>query len=29
VKRYPMPGSVRRYRGCAGSGSSLRRSWAR
>ncbi|WHT18091.1 PIN domain-containing protein [Crossiella sp. CA-258035] len=28
-KRYPMPGSVSRCRGCAGSGSSLRRSWAR
>jgi hypothetical protein len=29
TKRYPIPGSVIRYRGCAGSGSSLRRSCAR
>jgi hypothetical protein len=27
-KRYPMPGSVSSQRGCDGSGSSLRRSWA-
>ena len=27
IKRYPMPGSVMRYRGRPTSGSSLRRSW--
>jgi len=29
LNRYPMPDSVSKYRGRDGSGSSLRRSWAR